>query len=516
MHRTPPTHLLDYLEQGAALTHPDKVAFRDGDFAPTFRQVRDAALRIGSALATLAGRTRRPVVVFLPKSAATLVADLGVLYGGHIYVNLDMQSPPARLLALLHSLEPAAVVTLAAHQAAWTALNPPAIPVLTADAALADAAPPPDDPRLRDLRRNALDTDPACIINTSGSTGVPKSAVITHRGLIDFMEWHQQAYPLRPDDVVGSLSPYHFDGYLVGFLSSLWIGCEVNVIPSSLAMFPVRLVEHLRDHGVTFIFWVPTVMVNIANTGALATTPLPALRHVGFAGEVFPTRHLNEWRRLLPHAAFVNYYGPIEISVICTHYEVKRPFRDDEPLPIGFACANTGLLLLDEHDRPCPPGERGELCVLGPGVSPGYWRNPEATARAFVQNPLHADYPEILYRTGDLAHLNEHGELMFDGRKDFQIKHQGFRIELGEIENACLAVPGIRNACVLYQRDRKEITLFYEADTPVSPAALRAALGVNLPKYMWPTVLRHLPEMPRNPNGKIDRKALGDLLAAPA
>jgi acyl-coenzyme A synthetase/AMP-(fatty) acid ligase len=152
--------------------------------------------------------------------------------------------------------------------------------------------------------------------------------------------------------------------------------------------------------------------------------------------------------------------------------------------------------------------EPGELCVRGSSLALGYWNNPERTAQAFVQNPLNPHHPELIYRTGDLVYRNSRGEIMFIGRKDFQIKHLGYRIELGEIEHAVLQVEGIRNCCVTYNQDKKEIVLFYECDHDLSPAFFRERLLEFLPKYMLPTVFKRMDLLPRNPNGKIDRQQL--------
>jgi len=507
-----PRNLLDFLEHGAVQAMPDKVCFVDQDRVYTLRDIRRMARRIGAAIAACADVINQPVATYLPKSAETLIADLGIFYSGNFYLNLDVQAPGVRQTRLLKNVQPAVTLTLSQYREDLLRLGLTDASILEIDGLLSSDDSEPDPAVLDMRRRNVLDTDPACIINTSGSTGTPKSAVLSHRGMIDFMMWHQDTYPLGPEDVVGSLSPYHFDGYIVGFFSAIWQGARLVVVPSQLAMFPRRLAEFLLYEGITFIFWVPTVMVNMANTDSFQGMTLPSLRHVGFAGEVFPVRHLNYWRGHLPHARFVNYYGPIEISVICTHYEVQREFTEEENVPIGYACGNTDILILDENDQPCAAGEPGELCVRGSCLASGYWKNPEASARVFVQNPLNTAYPEKIYRTGDTVFRNERGEIIFVGRRDFQIKHQGYRIELGEIENACLVMPDIRNACVLYQQERKEITLFFEAALEVDAAYIRKELAKTLPKYMFPTVFHRLEAMPLNPNGKIDRKALQNMM----
>jgi non-ribosomal peptide synthetase component F len=266
---------------------------------------------------------------------------------------------------------------------------------------------------------------------------------------------------------------------------------------------------------ISFIFWVPTIMVNIANLGLLGSADLGKLKKIFFAGEVFPTKHLNVWRKHLPEALFVNLYGPIEITVDCTYYVVDREFRDDEPLPIGFACRNTSILILDENDQPAHDNQPGELCVRGSSLALGYWNDPEKTAKAFVQNPLNKHYPELIYRTGDLVCRNDRQEILFLGRKDYQIKHLGYRIELGEIEHLVTSTGLVDNACVLYHRERKEITLFFEAKDKVPPSTIRQGLAAVLPKYMLPTAFRQMEALPRNPNGKIDRQGLSTLLESP-
>ena len=251
-------------------------------------------------------------------------------------------------------------------------------------------------------------------------------------------------------------------------------------------------------------------MVNIANLDLLDKFDLTSLRKIFFAGEVFPTKPLNIWRARLANALFVNLYGPIEITVDCTYFLLDRDFADDAPIPIGTPCANSDVFIISEENKLVEPGEIGELCVRGSSLALGYYNNPEQTAKAFVQNPLNQAYPEIIYRTGDLVHTNELGEIMFDGRRDFQIKHQGYRIELSEIETAVQALPEILNACVLYQKEKKAIVLFFESDADLTSKHLRTALQSRLPKYMLPTIFIKVDEMPRNPNGKIDRQKLSE------
>jgi D-alanine--poly(phosphoribitol) ligase subunit 1 len=509
-------NVVEYLERGALARCPDKIAVIGPDATLSFAQLSRAALRCARAIVDRADAVNQVVAVFLPKSAAAAVADLGIVYSGNIYTNLDVKSPAQRIRNILENLEPALVITSRELEAALAALGVPGERTLLVDEAIVDGAEI-DGASLRARLERVIDTDPLCIINTSGSTGTPKGVALSHRSTIDFMDWCFDVLGLGGDERIGSLSPFHFDIYTLELNACLARGATMVLIPDQLAVFPAKLLEFLSQQKVSFIFWVPSIMVNISNQGLLDKFDLSALRTVYFAGEVFPTRHFNRWRRALPQAKFVNLYGPIEITVDCTYYVVDREFADDEPLPIGRPCRNTDVLILNGRDEPCRDGEVGELCVRGGSLALGYWNDPEKTASAFVQNPLQSKYPERIYRTGDLVSRNDRGEIVFLGRRDFQIKHMGYRIELPEIEHQVLCLPGIANACVLYNHEKKEITLFFESPGgAATPAAIRQQLSALFPKYMLPTAFHCLDELPRNPNGKIDRNRLAERLRSAA
>jgi len=500
-------NVLEYFEQGALSKCPDKVAVVDQDRQYRFGEIARLAKNFATALLKRISTVNSPVAVFLPKSAQTIIADLGILYSGNAYANLDVKSPPQRLSSILRNLNAPVVVTSAQYQKALVAIGVPEKNMLLVEEAMVEGKVY-DDTVLSTQRDAVIDTDPLCIIHTSGSTGVPKGVALNHRGTIDFMDWVFGHLSLDGTEIIGSLSPFYFDIYTLELYLSLAKGATLVIIPEQCAAFPAKLVEFLAAQDISFIFWVPTIMVNIANQDLLGQRRLDRLKKVLFAGEVFSTRHLNYWRRHLPEAMFVNLYGPIEINVDCTCFIVDREFKDDEKLPIGFPCRNTDILILNDQNQPAKNDEPGELCVRGTSLALGYWNNPERTAKAFVQNPLNPHYPELIYRTGDLVYRNDRGEIMFVGRKDFQIKHLGYRIELGEIEHAVLQVDGISNCCVAYNQNKKEIVLFYEGGQDLTPASLRERLSAFLPKYMLPTVFNRMDLLPRNPNGKIDRQQL--------
>jgi len=494
-------NVLEYFELTSERM-PAKTAVVDAagtwDFGTLKRRSHDVAAEVSRRTQA----RNSPIALYLPKSRAAIAAILGTLHTGNVYAPLDIKAPSLRTKAILDNLQPVLILTTRELSKSLLALDIPAAKVLCVDELPEAAANPPA------VWKENIDTDPAYIIHTSGSTGTPKGVVICHRGIIDYIDWARDCFKVDETAVIANQAPLIFDNSTLDLYLCFACGATLHLVPEELFLFPVRLVEYLAANAITFLFWVPSIMVTIANKDVLNKGPNLSLNKILFAGEVMPAKQLNAWRRRFPSALFANLYGPTEITVDCTYYIVDRNIGDDEPVPIGFACRNSGILILNEQNGACSPGERGELCVRGSSLALGYWNNPTQTAAAFVQNPLNAHYPELIYRTGDLVHTNERGEITFVGRKDFQVKHMGYRIELGEIEHAVMQIPGFRNACVLYHQGRKEIVLVYEAEKPFDAGAIRNQLADNLPKYMWPTAFFHVPELPRNPSGKIDRQQL--------
>jgi D-alanine--poly(phosphoribitol) ligase subunit 1 len=499
-------NVVEYFEKGALQTSKEKTAIREPGRDYSFAELEKLAKSCAALILQRGETMRQPIPVFLAKGAGNIIADLGILYSGNAYANLDIKSPPQRLKGMLQNLAPKIIITSAANGPALKEIEITEDKLLFIEDVLKGAAY--DNAAILKRLESVIDTDPYCIIHTSGSTGIPKGVALNHRSTIDFVDWAFERLHLDGSEVMGSLAPIYFDAYTLEFCMCLAKGATWTVVPENLAMFPAKLVEFVQKQPINFIFWVPTIMVNIANLDLLVKFDLRRIRKVFFIGEVFPTRHLNYWRRHLPDAMFVNLYGPIEITVACTYFIVDRQFSDEEKLPVGFPCKNTEILILNEQNQLTKVDEPGEICVRGSSLALGYYNNPERTAKGFVQNPLNPHYPELIYRTGDLGYWNSRGEIMFLGRRDFQIKHLGYRIELGEIEHAAVQLDGIRNTCVVYDQNKKEITMFYESTKELTPAFIREKLSPILPKYMLPTVFHWMETMPRNPNGKIDRAKL--------
>ncbi|MBE6257468.1 MAG: amino acid adenylation domain-containing protein [Prevotella sp.] len=485
--------------------YPQKVAVIDKDREITFSALHQQSLRLASRLISMGIAQNKPVGVFLDKSIESVYANLGILYAGDFYMNLDIKTPAERIRNIIQLVEPAAIISTTRQIKPIEGIIPSTTQVILLDEA--DETADVDATAILRRLSTIIDTDPSCIINTSGSTGTPKGVVLNHKSFFDFIEWAIDTFHFGDDLVMGSLSPIVFDIYSFELCMLMAKASTLVVLPAHLAAFPAKILEVLEQHKVNFLFWVPTIMVNIANMDLLSAFKLESLKTVWFAGEVFPTKQYNYWHHHLPQTTFANLYGPIEITLDCTYYIINKEIPDEEPLPIGYPCRNTDILVLDDEDRLVKEANvEGELCVRGTSLAMGYYNNPEKTAAAFVQNPLNKAYPEVIYRTGDIVCYSEEGLIMFKGRKDNIVKHQGYRTDLGEIEHVIInTLKLVKNGCIVYNQAEKQITLFYEAEEEVPVTEFRLSIGKVLPKYMIPTAYHRLEQLQRNANGKIDR-----------
>ena len=499
------THLLDYFEETADKGAEDVAVLHNND-AISYGELRERSRKLGAHISLMTNDSvNKPIAVLLPKEINTVVADLGIMYSCNPFMNLDIKTPRERLSNIIELIKPLMIITSSKYQKIIEGIDLPVILIDTLDYDSLGY----DLNELSNKRSRLIDTDPFCLINTSGSTGTPKGVVLNHRSFFDFMEVSNERFEFDGSEIIGSLSPVVFDIYDFELCMLMVNGSKLVLLDAMLAAFPARLLEKMAESKVNFIFWVPSIMVNIANMGLLDKIALPDLKLVWFAGEVFPTKQFLVWYDKLPNTVFANLYGPIEITLDCTYYVVDERPVESEPLPIGIPYVNTDVLILNEENKICGIGEEGELCVRGTSLAMGYYNNPEKTAAAFTQNPLNSSYPELIYRTGDMAYVREDGNIMFKGRKDSLIKHMGYRIELGEIEHVIENdLKLVKYCCAVYRSAQKEIVLYYESDKEVTDKEFRTSISKVFPSYMIPSVYIKMDELPRNTNGKIDRLLL--------
>lgn len=495
------TNILEYLEKTARRL-PEKTALADDKLSLTFNQWVQQAESIGTSIAQATNSTiRRAVLVFVDRRIEGLVGAMGIVESGNFYVPIDCKMPYERVRLIAEVCKPiAAVATTEADMKTLDQIE------FTSPRFLYNEAKehPADDEVLAKIREQMIDLDPVYSIFTSGSTGVPKGVVISHRGMIDLADWLVETFEFTDKDALGNQTPFYFDGSVKDICICLKSGAALNVIGKKYFTFTKHLMPFLNERRITAILWATSAIVMVGNSDILNVALPEHLRLVTFAGEAMPAKQLRSWQEKLPNVRFVNLYGPTEITVDCTYFDVTRQYADDEYIPIGKACRNMQVLVLKDDNTEAAVSEVGELCVRGSGVALGYYGNRTKTDEAFVQNPLNPLFNDIIYRTGDLVKSDINGDLVFVSRKDFQVKHKGNRIELGEIEVAVNAIEGVTNAACIFDQVQDKLVLYYTT-ADGQPLDIINLVKERIPVYMFPEVVNHLAQMPYNLNGKIDR-----------
>ena len=494
------TSILDLFEQTVS-NYPSKIAFQDAKKSITFQQLQQEAKAVGSAICKLS-RPNQPIAAYMEKGVNSISAFLGCVYAGCFYTPIDKDMPIERVRMILGCLKPEVIICdkETEGQAQQISNN---ILLLQYEELLTNAV---NDEVLETIRMRMKTTDILYVLFTSGSTGVPKGVTISHAAVLDFIEWICGRYNLDEHTTLCNQAPFYFDASVPDIYISLKTGATVLIPPKSYYMFPQKILQFIDEHKVNTLIWVPSALCNVVNCHAFDVCVPDSVELVIFCGEVMPCKHLNVWRQYVANASYVNMYGPTEATYACMYYDIVGRFSDNDCLPLGKPCENSEILLITDDNRQADAGEIGEICVLGQCLSQGYYNAWERTKEVFVQNPLNSYWMETMYRTGDLAYINEDGDMIFAGRKDFQIKRLGYRIELGEIEAAILSKQKVKSACCLFNKSTSEIIAVYTGE--ITERDLGTYLRQMLPQYMLPNQYAHLDTMPMSLNGKIDRVQL--------
>ncbi|MBQ8279955.1 MAG: amino acid adenylation domain-containing protein [Roseburia sp.] len=499
-------NVLDLLENSCE-KYPDKAAFGDVERDITFAELVKSAKAVGTLLAEEI-HTAEPVAFYMDKSVPAVCGMFGTVYAGGFYSFLDVKQPQARTESVLQILEPKVIFTDAENYEKISSYATNA-KIWILEEKLQGAI---CEEKLAAIRNDFQDVNPLYVNFTSGSTGVPKGVVVSHRSVIEFISYFVDIFGIASTDIIANQAPFDFDVSVKDIYSGLMTGAKVQLIPKKYFSAPTMLMDYLADKEVTTLIWAVSAMCFVSVMKGFEYRLPEKIHTVMFSGEVLPIKHYKIWKKHLPNAKYVNLYGPTEITCNCTYYVLDREYEDSEVIPMGKAFPNEKVFLLDENDELVTAvGVQGEICVGGTALALGYYKDREKTDQVFVQNPLNKAYNEMIYRTGDLGKYNEDGDLVYVSRKDFQIKHLGHRIELGEIEAVTMARDGVTRTCCIYDSEKQRLILFYTGDR--DKIELMKELRTVLPPFMLPNSLVPVEEMPLNKNGKIDRnKLMSDFL----
>ncbi|HEY8208949.1 MAG TPA: amino acid adenylation domain-containing protein [Myxococcaceae bacterium] len=477
---------------------PQAIAVVHGEARLSYAELNLQANRVARALRARGAGPESRVAVYLERSTELVVALLGVLKAGAAYVPLDPSFPSERLMHMARTASAGVVLTREAREQAGD--------IGGAEVAVAEAARSalPGDELDGEVPPDAL----AYVLFTSGSTGVPKGAMITHRGLANHMRWMQHRFPLAPGDVVLQRTPISFDASVWELFAPLVAGATLAMGGPNAHRDTREIVEQVRRHGVTTLQLTPTLGRMLAQEPGL--DGCTSLKRVFFGGEPLGRELCAQLTARLP-VEVGNLYGPTETTIQVSFAMYSR--RDGGGrVPIGAPVDNARLYVLDPGLEPVPLHVPGELYIGGECVGRGYVSAPGLTAARFIPDPFSPEPGARLYRTGDVVRRLADGSLEYLRRADRQVKLRGARMELEEIEAVLAAAPGVRQVAVVVRalpvRGEALVAYFVPRGEDVSPSELRQVAARRLPPQMVPSLYVRVDALPRTPGGKLDRAAL--------
>lgn len=518
------TMVYDWARRQAEQT-PDQTAITLKENHLTFAELESQSNRLAGILIRSGLEPKERVGLLLEKTPQTIIAMHGVSKAGGIYVPLDIESPASRVRKILASSDVS--MLMADHHAQslfkdlddqnsvapwiwWSTEPSPDISNKRMLFQYSDLESEPDHP----YAKVRTDHSPAHLLFTSGSTGEPKGVVVTHKNVSGFIDWATDYFSMNSDDRVSGHAPLHFDLSTFDIYGSLAVGAHLFPVPTSMSVMPVKLANFISDNRLTQWFSVPSALSYLAQFEAIPEEGFPDLERLIWCGEVFPVESLRYWMQQLPDVEFTNLYGPTEATIASSYHTLSEIPEKGANVPIGKPCDNEDLMVLDENMNEVNDGEMGDLYISGVGLSPGYWRNLEKTEEVFVNRKNGNGKLDRIYKTGDLATVGEDDLFYYHGRSDYQIKSRGYRIELGEIESALDELALLREFAVVpvekggFEGTAIGCAYVHSNGQKTSSAKLKSELSEIIPGYMIPHFWETYEKLPRNVNGKIDRKNL--------
>ena len=456
------------------------------------------------------------------KSIDTFACVIACLKIGAIYCVLDPATPVVRLGKIFTTCRPKLVFAERGFiDRVADPISTMGIETLNSDAAFIDDSVSESDDSDLELTRSITGSDGAYIMFTSGSTGIPKGALMTHANVLNLIDWSRQTFNIKPGDILTNVNPLYFDNSVFDVYASLFNGSKLVPFTKEEVSDPKLLVEKIDAAKCTLWFSVPSLLIFLQTMKAADGSRMKSIKRFVFGGEGYPKAKLKAlYDSYSPSSELFNVYGPTECTCICSSYKLSADdFHNLQGLPpLGHIAENFSFLIIDDKGVVLPEAETGELCLLGPNVGKGYYNDPERTKSSFVQSPLHSAYPDLMYKTGDLARVDPtDGKLYIRGRRDNQIKHMGYRIELEEIEAALNCLNYISEAAVLHSQNGQlsRIVAVVSTKEDRDDLQIKHDLRSIIPDYMIPGIYYREEILPKNTNGKVDRRHLAQKYLSP-
>ena len=518
---------IEELIHEAAARFPERIALSGGGSSLSHAELEARSNSLANFLIRSGAVPGAVVVILTQDIPLSIVAILGVLKAGCVFVPLDPSTPVRRLAAMLADLDPQWCLTdeqffsLLSGMALEAGLTPRTIdltrdlPGANGDAEQAGVVV---DSEWADSSYPGLAHNPeqmAYVYYTSGSTGKPKGIAGRLKGIDHFIRWQIETLGLDETERVSQLLPLSFDGSLRDIFIPLATGGCICVPPTrEVLLEPAQLVKWLEQDEVTVMHCVPSLWRTLINTG-LSAEQLPQLRYVVMAGEAVLVADVARWQAVFgERIELINLYGTSETTMAKFWHRIVAADCERPSIPIGKPISGARALILDERGRVCPVGTVGEIYIRTPYRALGYYRQEEMTKAVFVQNPFSTDPDDIVYRTGDLGRILEDGNYEYLGRRDQQVKVRGVRVELGEVENVLREHGGVRDVAVVDREDgsgNNYLCAYVVVAEGVESGELREYAQGMLPAYMVPGSYIEMEKLPRTLSGKIDRRALPTL-----
>ena len=456
------------------------------------------------------------VAIFNEKSVHAFSLMLGCLKIGAIYSNLDTASPWLRLEKIINTCLPDLIFFDSLDSSIKNDIHQYIPSITCIELEGNDFAN--ELAKFSDHNREETATvdggSPAYIMFTSGSTGFPKGAVMSHSNVLNFIQWGKQTFKITEEDILTNANPVYFDNSVFDFYTSVYNGATLVPLAHNLVKNARQLVAAINQSKCTLWFSVPSLLVYLLTTKALTKNDFQHITRISFGGEGFPKNKLKQLYELFGgRITLYNVYGPTECTCICSSYIITQKDFDNmhELAPLGYMAPNFSYEILPNEAGNI---NLGELALIGPCVGLGYYNDAERTDYSFIQNPRSLFF-QRMYKTGDVVERAGNGYLYFKGRTDNQVKHMGYRIELEEVEAAFSTLSYINEAGVIYEKitaDLGQVRAYVSiSDEGIDGSFILDDIKKILPAYMVPKIVTILPALPKNSNGKIDRKQLAQI-----